>query len=162
MRDTAHRLVVATGVSLLALGCGTGPNPTAPTPVTPNSFLAGTWSGGVTIQTVDAGAGSSPVAPGTGAMTCTFTDGAFSGVFRVTCRITHPGLTITSQQAEGSMNSTTPPTALQVLTDYVSQHGCPATFLLSLDAPSRTRLDGAIRGIDCGFTYRGLVNLQKQ
>lgn len=161
MRNTLRRpalLALALGSTL---GCGTGRSPTGPTPVTPTPFIAGNWNGSVTLQTVDATTGDT-VAAGAGDMSCAFTAAAVDpGVFRVTCRLAHPWLTTTSQEAAGSMQHATPPTPLQFRADYMSPRGCLGSFLLSPTASS-DRLEGPIRGIDCGYTFSGQVNLQKR
>lgn len=156
---TRHALVALALTS--TLGCGRGGSPTGPTPVTPTSFLTGIWSGAVTLQTVDATTGDTTAA-GAGDMSCTFAGATISAaVFRVTCRLSHPWLTTTSQEAEGSMQTPSPPTLLQFRADYMSPRGCLGSFLLSPTASS-DRLEGPIRGIDCGYTFTGQVNLQKR
>src|SRR5262245_19920644 len=80
---------------LLLGGCGgTSPSPSAPS--TPTSFLAGNWSGTVTIA-VNPGDSNAPP-PSTGSMQWTFevTPETNLQSFRTTVRSDHPWLTITT------------------------------------------------------------------
>ena len=139
-------------------GCGGGTsNPTAPS--APQSFLAGTWIGTLTIEREGETPSSAPttwtfeVVPDTNRQT-----------FRTTIRSQHPWLSITTTVTSAITPSNTPPARISTQGDYPSPRGCTGT-LLSVGTAEAKRIDADFSGVDCSSlaqsTFRGRVLLSK-
>lgn len=140
----------------LVTGCGGGAAPTAPS--APRSFLAGTWTGTLTIEREGEPTSSGPitwmfeVVPDTNLQT-----------FRTTIRSQHAWLPITTTVTT-AITSATPPARISTQGDYASPRGCTGS-LLSMGTADATRIDADFSGVDCSSlaqsTFRGRVSLTK-
>src|SRR5262245_57135227 len=100
-------------VPLLLLLGGCGGSPAAPTaPSTPTSFLAGTWSGTVTIQVNPGEPNAMPPSAGPTQWTFEVTPQTNLQSFRTTVRSDHPWLTITTTATTALTPSNMPPTQI--------------------------------------------------
>jgi hypothetical protein len=145
-------------VSLVAVtGCGGGSAPTTPSP--PQSFLAGTWTGTLTIEREGEPTTSGPVTwtfevvPDTNLQT-----------FRTTIRSQHAWLPITTSVTTAITPGNSPPTRISTQGTYPSPRGCTGT-LLSVGTAEASRIDADFSGVDCSTlpqsTFRGHVVLTK-
>jgi len=145
-------------VSLVAVsGCGGGSAPTTPSP--PQSFLAGTWTGTLTIDREGEPTTSGPVTwtfevvPDTNLQT-----------FRTTIRSQHPWLPIATTVTTAITPGNSPPARISTQGTYPSPRGCTGT-LLSVGTAETSRIDADFSGVDCSTlaqsTFRGHVVLTK-
>ena len=140
-----------------AAGCGGGRAPSAPS--APQSFLAGTWNGTLTIE-------REGEATTSGSTTWTFevVSGTNLQTFRVTIRSQHAWLPITTTVTSAITPSNTPPARISTQGDYPSPRGCTGS-LLSVGTADATRIDADFSGVDCPTlqhsTFRGSVTLTK-
>lgn len=133
-------------------GCG-GESPTQPSE--PQSFLAGTWRGSVTIERQN-----EPATSGTTTWTFTVEPGTNRQTFRTSIRVEHPWLGITSSSSTAVTPSPEPPARVSTQGNYASPRGCQAS-LASVGEATATRVDATFEGVDCGETFRGNVTLTK-
>jgi len=158
MRSHTLRTLAALGALMAASGCGGGSSgPT--TPSEPQSFLAGTWTGTVTIEREGEPTTSGPitwtfeVVPDTNRQT-----------FRTTIRSQHPFLPVTATATSAITPSNTPPARISTQGEYPSPRGCTGS-LLSVGNAEATRIEADFSGIDCQTlvhsTFRGQVVLTK-
>jgi hypothetical protein len=146
-----------TGGLIGAGGCGGSSGPTAPS--APQSFLAGTWTGTVTIERE-----GEPTA--SGAITWTFevVPDTNRQSFRTTIRSQHPFLPVTIAATSTITPSNTPPARISTQGQYPSPRGCTGS-VLSVGMAEATTIDGDFSGIDCTTlaqsTFRGRVILMK-
>jgi hypothetical protein len=157
MRTGLARLVpLAALVGVAACG-GQSPTPTAPS--TPRSFLAGTWSGTITIERE-----GEPTTSGATTWLFEVVEGTNLQTFAVTIRSQHPWLPITTTVTSAITPSNTPPARISTQGDYQSPRGCTGS-LLSVGTANADRIDGDPTGIDClsleHSTFRGRVLLTK-
>ncbi len=152
----AHGLLF--GTLTVAGACGGGSSsPTAPSE--PTSFLAGTWTGTVTIERDGA-----PTT--TGAVTWTFevVPSTNRQSFTTTIRSQHAFLPVTARGTTTLTPSNTPPARMSMQGDYPSPRGCTGS-LLSVGTADATRIDADFSGVDCvtlaQSTFRGRVVLTK-
>lgn len=145
---------------LILFGCGgSSPGPTTPTAAT--SFLAGTWTGTVTIQ-VNPGDPDAPP-PSSGPMQWTFevTPQTNLQSFRTTVRSDHPWLTMTTTATTGLTPSNTPPVQISTQGEFTSPRGCRGTFG-SVGTAQATRIEADWTGTDCQqATFVGQLVLTK-
>jgi hypothetical protein len=145
-------------VSLALLtACDGGSPPSAPS--APASFLAGTWTGTLTIEREGEPTLSGPVTwtfdvvPDTNLQT-----------FRTTIRSQHTWLPITTTVTSAITPSNTPPARISTQGDYPSPRGCTGS-LLSVGTAEAARIDADFSGVDCSTlaqsTFRGRVALTK-
>jgi hypothetical protein len=145
-------------VLTLAAACDGGSSgPAAPS--APQSFLAGTWTGTLTIEREGEPTTSGPttwtfeVVPGTNLQT-----------FRTTIRSEHAWLPITTTVTSAITPSNTPPARISTQGDYPSPRGCTGS-LLSVGTAEASRIDADFSGVDCASlehsTFRGRVLLTK-
>ena len=138
-------------------GCGGGSSsPTAPSS---QSFLAGTWTGTLTIEREGEATTSASttwvfeVVPDTNRQT-----------FRTTIRSEHAWLPVTTTVTTAITPSNTPPARISTQGDYPSPRGCMGT-VLSVGTAEATRIDADFSGVDCPSlaqsTFRGRVLLSK-
>ena len=151
------------GAVLIALsGCGGGTSPAGPTvPSTPQSFLAGTWRGTVTIQ-VNPG-DPDPPAPTSGAVDWTFEVVPQTNLqtFRSTIRSQHPWLPTSISGTTALVPLNTPPTQVSTQGEYDSPRGCRGTFG-SFGTAESARIEADFTGVDCNHTtFTGRVVLTK-
>jgi hypothetical protein len=149
-------------VPLAALGglaACEGRSPTSTAPSTPRSFLAGTWSGTITIERE-----GEPTTSGPTTWAFEVVDGTNELTFRVTIRSQHAWLPITTTVTSAITPPNTPPARISTQGDYQSPRGCTGTFL-SVGTADTSRIDGDLTGIDCltleHSTFRGRVLLTK-
>jgi hypothetical protein len=141
-------------------GCGDrAPGPAAPSG--PQSFLAGTWQGTVTIQ-VNPGIPDAPPAT-SGPTTWTFEVVPQTNLqtFRATIRSDHPWLPITTTGSTAIIPLNTPPAQMSTQGDYRSPRGCRGTFG-SVGVAEATQIDASFSGTDCTVTFTGRVTLTKR
>lgn len=155
----AHRgLRALIAVAGVATACGGGTQ--APTtPSTSQSFVAGTWTGTLTIEregevtTVGPTTWRFDVVPGTNLQT-----------FRATIQSQHPWLPISTTVTSAITPSNLPPARISTQGDYPSPRGCTGS-LLSVGTIDAARLDADFSGVDCPTlehsTFRGHVSLTK-
>jgi hypothetical protein len=140
--------------------CDSAPGPAAP--AAPQSFLAGTWQGTVTVQV---NADIPPAPPASSAPTTwTFEVVPLTNVqtFRATIHSEHPWLSIDTIGTTALSPTNTPPTQISTQGDYSSPRGCRGTFG-SFGTADATRIDADFRGADCNLvTFTGHVALTKQ
>jgi hypothetical protein len=145
---------------VVLVACGrASPNPAAPSGQT--SFLAGTWSGTVTIE-VNAGDPNSP-APSSGPMQWTFEVMPQTNLqsFRTTVRSDHPWLTITTTATTALTPANTPPAQISTQGEFNSLRGCRGTFG-SVGTAQATRIEANFTGTDCQqATFVGHLVLTK-
>lgn len=144
---------------VLAACGGSSPGPTSPSP--PTSFLAGTWSGTVTIQ-VNPG-DPNPPAPSTGPMQWSFevTPQSNQQSFRATVRSEHPWLTMTTTATTSLTPGNTPPAQISTQGEFTSPRGCRGTFG-SVGTAQATRIEADFTGTDCQqATFVGQLVLTK-
>lgn len=140
-----------------AVACDGGSTTTGPS--SPQSFLAGTWSGTLTIEREGEPTTSGPVTwtfevvPDTNLQT-----------FRTTIRSQHAWLPVTATVSSAITPSNTPPARISTQGDYPSPRGCTGS-LLSVGMAEATRIDADFSGVDCPSlersTFRGRVLLTK-
>ena len=145
------------GVVGLAAGCGGDSGPTAPS--APTSFLAGTWTGTVTIEREGEPTVSGPiswtfeVAPDTNRQS-----------FRTTIRSQHAFIPVMITGTSTLTPSNTPPARISTQGEYPSPRGCTGSILSVGDAAATT-ISADFSGVDCPSltqsTFRGRVTLTK-
>ena len=140
--------------------CDSAPGPAAP--AGPQSFLAGTWQGTVTIQV---NADIPPAPPASSAPTTwTFEVVPHTNVqtFRATIHSDHPWWSIDTIGTTALSPTNTPPTQISTQGAYSSPRGCRGTFG-SFGTADATRIDADFKGADCNLvTFTGHVALTKQ
>jgi hypothetical protein len=156
---TAHtRLSVLLAASCLAATCGGGtPVPTSPSAA--QSFLAGTWTGTLTIDRE-----GEPSTSGAATWTFAAVDGTNLQTFSVTIRSQNPWLSMTATVTSAITPSNQPPARISTTGSYPSPRGCTGT-MLSVGTADRTSIDADFSGVDCPSlaqsTFRGHVVLSK-
>ena len=143
-------------LSVCTVACG-GTSPSAPS--APASFLAGTWTGTLTIERDGEPTTSGPVTwtfdvvPDTNLQT-----------FRTTIRSQHSWLPITTTVTTALTPGNTPPARISSQGTYPSPRGCTGT-LLSVGTAEASRIDADFSGVDCSTlaqsTFRGRVVLSR-
>ena len=117
-------------------GCGGGgSSPTAPTG--PQSFLAGTWRGTMTIQPNPTG--PQPATPVTGAVTWTFEVVPQTNLqtFRTTIQSQNTWLPITLTMSTAMIPGNTPPAQISTQGEYDSPRGCRGDIRQASATPTR-------------------------
>ena len=149
---------VVAGALAVAAGCGgSAPGPTAPSE--PTSFVAGTWTGTLTIERDGEPTTSGPI-------TWTFevVPNTSRQSFTTTIRSQHAFLPVTARATTTLTPSNTPPARISTQGDYPSPRGCTGS-LLSVGMAEATRIDADFSGVDCvtlaQSTFRGRVVLTK-
>jgi hypothetical protein len=147
--------VLLTALAMVAACEGRSPNPTAPS--TPRSFLAGTWSGTLSIERE-----GEPTTSGSTTWRFEVVEGTNLQTFQVTIRCEHAWLPITTTVTSAITPSNTPPARISTQGEYPSPRGCTGSFL-SVGTADTTRMDADLTGIDCltlaHSTFRGRVLL---
>jgi hypothetical protein len=141
----------------LVNACGGSSSPTAPSQ--PQSFLAGRWTGTVTIEREGEPTTSGPitwafeVVPDTNRQT-----------FKTTIQSQHAFLPVTATATTAITPSNTPPARISTQGEYPSPRGCTGS-LLSVGMAEATRIEADFSGVDCQSlshsTFRGQVVLTK-
>lgn len=140
--------------------CDSAPGPSAPSG--PQSFLAGTWQGTVTIQVNTNVPGAPPAGSASTTWTFEVVPQTNLQTFRATIHSTHPWLPIDTIGATALSPTNTPPTQISTQGDYSSPRGCSGTFG-SFGTADATRIDADFKGADCNLvTFTGHVALAKQ
>ena len=140
--------------------CGEGSStPTAPSG--PQSFLAGTWRGTLTIQPDPTG--PQPGTPVSGPVTWTFEVVPQTNLqsFRSTIQSQNSWLPITLSASTAIIPDNTPPAQISTQGEYQSPRGCRGTFGSFGNAQAR-RIEADFTGVDCPITFTGTVVLDKQ
>ena len=137
--------------------CGGGPSPTAPS--APQSFLAGTWSGTLTIERE-----GEPTTSGLVTWTFEVVPDTSLQTFRTTIRSQHTWLPINATVTSAITPSNMPPARISTQGNYASPRGCTGS-LLSVGTAEVSRIDADFSGVDCPTlaqsTFRGRVALTK-
>ena len=151
------RLYSAVILVVGATGCGRGTAPAAPSAA--DSFLAGRWTGTVTIEREGETTTSGPII-----WTFATVAGTDLQTFKVTIQSQHAWLPITTTVTSAITPSNTPPARISTQGDYASPRGCIGS-LLSVGTATATRIEGDLTGVDCTTllhaTFRGSVVLTK-
>ncbi len=140
---------------IAAAGACDGGSTTPAGPSVPQSFLAGTWTGTLTIE-------REGEATTSGAITWTFevVPETNRQTFRTTIRSQHGWLPITATVSTAITPSNTPPARISTQGDYASPRGCTGS-LLSVGTAEASRVDADMSGVDCPSlehsTFRGRV-----
>src|SRR3989442_15202219 len=157
MRRLRRPLVPLTALATLAACDGRSPSPTAPS--APRSFVAGTWSGTITIERE-----GEPTTSGSTTWRFEVVDGTNLQTFQVTVQSQHAWLPITTTVTSAITPSNTPPARISTQGEYVSPRGCTGS-LLSVGTVDALRLDADFSGVDCPAlahsTFRGHALLMK-
>jgi hypothetical protein len=145
-------------VTLIACGGGSS---TPTTPSDPQSFLAGTWRGTLTIQPDPTG--PQPGTPVSGPVTWSFEVVPQTNLqtFRSTIRSENSWLPITLSASTAIIPGNTPPAQISTQGEYQSPRGCRGTFGSFGNAQAR-RIEADFTGVDCPVTFTGTVVLDKQ
>ena len=145
------------GVVGLAAGCGGDSGPTAPS--APTSFLAGTWTGTVTIER-----NGEPTVSGPISWTFEVVPDTNRQSFRTTIRSQHAFIPVTVTGTGTLTPSNAPPARISTQGEYPSPRGGTGSILSVGDAAA-TPIDADFSGIDCASltqsTFRGRVTLTK-
>ena len=145
------------GLVGFAAGCGGGSGPTAPS--APTSFLAGTWTGTVTIERE-----GEPIVSGPISWTFEVVPDTNRQSFRTTIRSQHAFIPVTITGTSTLTPSNTPPARISTQGEYPSPRGCTGSVLSVGDA-AVTTIDADFSGVDCATlprsTFRGRVALTK-
>ena len=160
MTLTAARGLICV-VGAITTGCGGGsPAPAAPSG--PQSFLAGTWQGTVTIQVVPGATAPQPATVGATTWTFEVVPQTNLQTFKTTIRSQHAWLPVTTVSTTAIVPANTPPAQISTQGDYDSPRGCRGTFG-SFGTVDTTRIDADFGGVDCDHvTFTGRVALTKQ
>lgn len=152
-------VVVPVIVLLPFVACGGGRSPVGPSP--PQSFLAGTWSGTLTIQPDPTG--PQPGTPVSGPVNWTFEVVPQTNLqtFQATIRSENPWLPITITGSTALTPGNTPPAQISTQGEYDSPRGCRGTFG-SFGTATATSINATFTGVDCPVTFTGNVVLTKQ
>jgi len=146
-------LLTAAGV----VGCGGGSTTTSPSG--PQSFLAGTWSGTLTIERE-----GEPTSTGSVTWTFAVVPDTNLQTFQTTIRSQHSWLPITATVSSAITPSSAPPARISTQGNYTSPRGCTGT-LLSVGNAEATRIEADFSGVDCPSletsTFTGRVTLTK-
>jgi hypothetical protein len=143
---------------LLLVGCGREQSPTSPSE---SSFLAGTWSGTVTIQVNPGDPGASAATSGPITWTFELVPQTDRRSFRSTIRSEHAWLPIMTTATTAISPSNTPPTQVSTQGEFDSPRGCRGTFG-SVGNAQATRIDANFTRTDCNAaTFTGQVVLTK-
>jgi hypothetical protein len=145
-------LVVAMSAGVWS-GCGGGSTP--PTQPDATSFLAGTWSGTLTIDDVGA-------RPTSGATTWVFevVPGTNRQTFTVSIQSQQSWLPIAATVTSAITPSNVPPARISTQGTYNSPRGCTGT-LLSTGTATQNQIDADLSGVDCPTVFHGHLNLSK-
>ena len=151
---TVCSLIAAVAASV---GCDGGSTTTGPS--SPRSFLAGTWTGTLTIERE-----GEPTTSGSTTWTFEVVPDTNLQTFRTTIRSQHTWLPITATVSSAITPSNTPPARISTQGDYPSPRGCTGS-LLSVGTAEASRIDADFSGVDCPSlersTFRGRVLLTK-
>lgn len=143
---------------IAATACDSG-TPVPTTPSTPQSFLAGTWNGTLTIERE-----GEPTTTGSTTWTFAVVSGTNLQTFNVTIRSQHPWLPITTTVTSAITPSNMPPARISTQGDYASPRGCTGS-LLSVGTADAQAIDASFAGVDCQTlvhsTFTGRVQLTK-
>ena len=144
------------GAAGLAAACG-GASPTAPSGQV--SFLAGTWTGNVTIERDGEPTVSAPIS-----WTFEVVRDTSRQSFRTTIRSQHAFIPVTITATTTLTPSNAPPARISTQGEYPSPRGCTGS-ILSVGTAEATTIDADFSGIDCTAlaqsTFRGRVALTK-
>jgi hypothetical protein len=151
------RLTLVLGTCIVAAACDGGKAPSAPSAAP--SFLAGTWTGTLTIERE-----GEPTTTGQTTWTFEVVSGTNLQTFSVTIRSQHPWLPITTTVTSAITPSNVPPARISTQGNYPSPRGCTGS-LLSVGTASAGVIDADFAGVDCQSlahsTFTGHVQLTK-
>jgi hypothetical protein len=157
-RTLAHTCFVLV-VACSFTACGGGRAPTAPSG--PQSFLAGTWRGTITIAINPADPDALPATSGTTTWTFEVVPDTNLQTFRATIRSEHAWLPISTMATTAIVPGNTPPAQISTQGDFNSPRGCRGSFS-SFGMADAMRIDADFHGTDCNLaTFTGRVVLTK-
>ena len=140
-----------------SVGCNGGTTTTGPS--SPQSFLAGTWTGTLTIERE-----GEPTTAGPVTWTLEVVPDTNLQTFRTTIRSQHGWLPITAIVSSAITPSNTPPARISTQGDYASPRGCTGS-LLSVGTADAARIEADFSGVDCPSlehsTFRGRILLTR-
>jgi hypothetical protein len=140
--------------------CDSAPGPA--TPSGPQSFLAGTWRGTVTIEVNADVLGAPPASSGGATWTFEVVPQTNQQTFKASIQSDHPWLPISTIGSTALTPANTPPAQISTQGDYNSPRGCRGAFG-SFGTANATRIDADFTGVDCDHvTFTGRVTLTKQ
>jgi hypothetical protein len=153
---------IVTVMVLAVTACGGGSGSLTPTaPSSPSSFLAGTWSGTVTIQVNPDDPGAAPSSSATTTWTFEVVPQTNLQTFRATVRSEHAWLPISTIATTALVPGNMPPAQISTQGGYDSPRGCRGTFG-SFGTANPTRIDADFTGVDCyQTTFAGQIVLTK-
>lgn len=135
-------------------GCGES-SPVSPT--SPDSFLAGTWRGTLTVTRR-----GQPDVTGTTTWAFELVPQTNRQTFRAIIRSENPWLPLTTTATAALIPSADPPAQISTQGDYASPRGCRGDFGSFGVAEART-IDASFDGVDCDLqTFTGRLLLTKQ
>ncbi len=148
------------GLILMLATVSCGGSPSAPS--SPQSFLAGTWRGTVTIQVNPNASNPPPATTGTTTWTFEVVPQTNLQAFRTTVQSENTWLPITTIASTALVPGNTPPAHISTQGSYNSPRGCQGTFG-SAGTADTTRIEADFTGVDCQLmTFTGSVVLTKQ
>jgi len=148
-------------VGVMTTSCGAG-SATPAAASGPQSFLAGTWQGTVTIQVAPGTTGPQPATVGATTWTFEVVPQTNLQTFKTTIHSQHAWLPVTTVSTTAIVPANTPPAQISTQGDYDSPRGCRGTFG-SFGTADTTRIDADFGGVDCDHvTFTGRVALTKQ
>jgi len=148
-------------VGVMTTSCGAG-SATPAAASGPQSFLAGTWQGTVTIQVAPGTTGPQPATVGATTWTFEVVPQTNLQTFKTTIHSQHAWLPVTTVSTTTIVPANTPPAQISTQGDYDSPRGCRGTFG-SFGTADATHIDADFGGVDCDHvTFTGRVALTKQ
>lgn len=156
-----HVRVLPVALLFVLTGCGGGSTTSTPTaPTAPQSFLAGTWRGTLTVTPSPLAA--QPGVPVSGAVMWTFEVVPQTNLqtFRATIRSENAWLPQTISGSTALIPGNAPPAQISTQGEFDSPRGCRATFG-SFGTAEATRIEADFIGVDCPVPFTGTVVLTK-
>lgn len=148
------RIAILLSVVLAASACGGGGSPVGPSP-DQGRFLAGTWTGTLTVHRAGVPDVSGPT-------TWTFEPVANTAGFsyRAQIRTQHPWLPAQATGTTDLVPPGAPPSDVSTLGAYSSPRGCTGTFS-SQGTADEHHVTASFVGVDCNLTFEGFVSLSR-
>ena len=160
MKGTTIRHCLPLPFLLMLAACGGGSSgPT--TPSGPQSFLAGTWSGTMTVQPNPTAPQPPAAVSGTVSWTFEVVPQTNLQTFRTTIRSQNAWLPLTLSASTSMIPGNTPPAQISTQGEYDSPRGCRATFA-TFGTADATRIQAEVTGVDCPVPFTGSVILTKE
>src|SRR5258708_5950660 len=133
--------LVSIGAALVITAACDGGTPVPSAPSAAQSFLAGTWTGTITIEHE-----GDPTTSGPTTWTFDVVSGTNLQSFQATIRSQHPWLSMTTTVTSAITPSNTPPARISTQGNYPSPRGCIGS-LLSVGMAEMTRIEAGFSGV---------------